>query len=263
MHGSSEQAWQAGRQAHPSVDLSCEVFRAFADERAAAWNGTPDRAADLYLACACAQGLDGAAERFAELFGERVPLYISKITTSTDRIDEVRQVVLVRCLLAIDGKAPAIASYSGRGSLDGWVRATAVREALALERQGARHVTLGGSALETGASARDAALIAHYREPVARAFAAAATSLPRDHRALLRLHYVHSITTAQLAQMFQVSRATLVRRLTDARDQLVAALQRHLATEAGVPQDDCEAVLRLVKSQIDLRLSVLLRETGM
>jgi RNA polymerase sigma-70 factor (ECF subfamily) len=263
MQGSSEQAWETGRTAHPGLDLPCETFRAFAEERSTASGGTLDRAPDLYLACACARGVKGAAERFAELYGERVPLYISKITTSTDRIDEVRQVVLVRCLLALDGKAPAIASYSARGSLDGWVRATAVREALALERQGARHVTLGGSALEAGASPGDAALIAHYREPVARAFAAAATSLPREHRALLRLHYVHAITTAQLAQMFQISRATLVRRLTDAREQLVAALQQHLAAEAGVPRDDCEAVLRLVKSQIDLRLSVLLRETGM
>jgi RNA polymerase sigma-70 factor (ECF subfamily) len=263
MHGSFEPAWQAGREAHPGLDLSLDEFARFADARAATWGGSLERAPDLYLACACAQGLRGAAERFAELFGERVPLYISKITTVPDRIDEVRQIVLVRCLLASDGKPPAIATYSGRGSLDGWVRATAVREALALERQGARHVTLGGSALEAGASQRDIALIAHYREPVARAFAAAASSLPREHRALLRLHYVHSLTTAQLAQMFQISRATLVRRLTDARDELVARLQQQLSTEAGVPADDCEAVIRLVKSQIDLRLSVLLRESGL
>ncbi len=262
MDGAVQPAWQTAAAAFPGLVVPLEAFEQFAGQRAGTWAGAPGRAADLYLACACAHGIAGAAERFLSLFGERIPLYIGKITNSPDRIDEVRQIVLVRCLLAIDGKAPAIASYSGRGSLEGWVRATAVREALALERQAGREVTLTGSTPGLDALHRDAPLIAHYRAPVARAFAAAAAELPREHRALLRLHYVHAVTTAQLAQMFQVSRATLVRRLADARDELVRRLQLHLGTETGVSAHDCEEVIRLVKSQVDLRLSVLLRETA-
>ncbi len=242
--------------------MPLETFEPFARHRAVAWTGSLDRAGDVYLACACAQKISGAAEQFLATFGDRIPLYIGKITSQRDRIDEVRQVVLVRCLLAIDGREPAISSYSGRGSLEGWVRATAVREALALERRAGRDVPLGDPCPEVDGLHRDAPMIAHYRAPVARAFAAAAANLPREHRALLRLHYVHAVTTAQLAQMFQVSRATLVRRLTDARDELVRGLQLHLGAETGVTPQDCEEVIRLVKSQVDLRLSVLLRSTA-
>lgn len=210
----------------------------------------------MYLACACTEGIAGAAERFYELFGERIPVFLGKLAQTPDQIDEVRQTVLVRCLLALGDQPPALVTYSGRGSLEGWVRATAVREALALQRDRERHVELTTSVIEHP----DAdPLIAHYREPVARAFATATAALPREHRALLRLHYVHGITTAQLAQMLQVSRATLVRRLTDARDDLFAHLQSALG---GVPPEDCAQVLRLVKSQVDLRLSSLLRETA-
>jgi RNA polymerase sigma-70 factor (ECF subfamily) len=251
-----EEAYVTGRAAHPSLDVPHERFAAFAHERAAAWGGALERAGDLYLACACTEGIGGAAERFYTLFGDRIPVFLGKLVQTPDELDEVRQSVLVRCLLAIGDQLPALATYSGRGSLEGWVLATAVREALALRRDRERHVELTSSAVEDPGSDP---LIAHYREPVTRAFAAATAALPREQRALLRLHYVHGVTTAQLAQMFQVSRATLVRRLTDARGELFAHIQSALG---GVPAEDCEHVLRLVKSHVDLRLSTLLRETA-
>jgi RNA polymerase sigma-70 factor (ECF subfamily) len=251
-----EAAYEAGRAAHPTLPVPEDRFAAFAEARAATWGGALERAADLYLACACTESVPGAAERFYELFGERIPLFLGKLAQTSDQIDEVRQSVLVRCLLAIGDAPPALATYSGRGSLEGWVRATAVREALALQRDRERHVELTTSVIESPDSDP---LIVHYREPVARAFAAATAALPREQRALLRLHYVHGVTTGQLAQMFQVSRATLVRRLAEARDDLFAHLQAALG---GVPAEDCEQVLRLVKSQVDLRLSTLLRETA-
>jgi len=258
-----EEAWRRGRAAHPSLELAREAFARFAVERMTTWGGALDRAPDLYFACACASSVAGAAELFLEQFGSRIRTYLGTLARTPDLVDEVRQIVLVRCLVSNDGAPPALASYSGRGSLEGWVRATAVREALAIERDRARHVELTASAVEAAATAdRDPALIGLYREPVARAFVVATAALPRDQRALLRLHYVHGLTTAQLAQMFQISRATLVRRLTAARDGLLDRLQGVLRADAGVPPEDCTSVLRLVKSQVDLRLSSLLRETA-
>src|SRR4029077_2480551 len=101
-------------------------------------------------------------------------------------------------LIGDEDKAPAIASYAGRGSLEGWVRATAVREGLALVRESARNVELGDSVLERPGSVDRTWLVARYREPVLAAFATATTSLPREHRALLRLHYVYGLTTNEL-----------------------------------------------------------------
>lgn len=252
-----EAAWSAGASAHPGLDVAQATFAAFAEERAASWDLA--RAPDLYLACACAAGVPGAAERFVALFGDRIESYLGSLATSRDRVDEVRQIVLVRCLVATESGPPAITSFSGRGSLEGWVRATAVREALGLEREGKRTLRFGPVEAEGGAAW---SLAEHYREPALRAFVAAIRTLAPPHRALLRLHYVHGATTAELATMFQVSRATLVRRLTDAREALLASFSDALGALAGLPPEDGVAVLRMVKSHIDLSLSSLLRDSS-
>lgn len=257
-------AWTAGCTAFIGLAVPFEAFAIFARDREASWAGAPDRAADLYLACACSAAGPGAAELFLARFGDRIPAYLGRLGSDRDLVDEVRQIVLVRCLLGENDRPPAITTYSGRGSLEGWVRATAVREALALQKDRARHVELAGHEAKTPSEQDDelAQMIGHYREPVMRAFTAAVAALPREHRTLLRLHYVYSLTTADLAKMFRISRATLVRRIADARDGLFELLQGALFGQAGVPPEECESVLRLVKSQVDLRLSSLLRETA-
>ncbi|HVK88610.1 MAG TPA: hypothetical protein VM513_31040 [Kofleriaceae bacterium] len=256
---SIETAYLAGATAHPGLELALPAFAAFASEREETWQADLSRAPDLYLACACASGVPGAAERFVVLFGDRIESYLGTLATSHDRVDEVRQIVLVRCLVATEQAPPAIAAFSGRGSLEGWVRATAVREALGLERAGKRMLPTGTpeTAVVPAWSLAD-----HYREPALRAFIAATRTLAPPHRALLRLHYVHGTTTAQLATMFQVSRATLVRRLTEARQALLEKFSHALGDLAGLGPEDGVAVLRMVKSQIDLSLSSLLRDSS-
>lgn len=255
-------AWEAGAKAYPTLSVPEVLFESFARARMDAWRGAVERAPDLYLACACAEGAAGAAEVFLDVYGERIPAYLGRIASCQDHVEEVRQRVLVRCLVGDQQRPPAISSYSGRGSLEGWVRATAVREGLALVREGARNVELGDSALERPGSVDRTWLVARYREPVLEAFTIATGSLPREQRALLRLHYVFGLTTNELARMYRISRSTLVRRLTDARDGLVARLAGELKGRTGIAVDDCTDVLRLLKGQIDLRLSSLLRETA-
>jgi len=255
-------AWAAGVKAYPTLSVPAAQFEKFARERVDAWRGSLERAPDLYLACACAEGTCGAAEVFLDLFGSRIATYLGRIASCQDQIEEVRQRVLVRCLVGDEHRPPAIASYSGRGSLEGWVRATAVREGLALAREGARNVELADSVLERSGSVDRTWLVGHYREPVLQAFTVATKSLPSEQRALLRLHYVYGLTTSELAHMYRISRSTLVRRLTDARDRLVAGLAGELEGRAGIAADDCTDVLRLLKGQSDLRLSALPRETA-
>jgi RNA polymerase sigma-70 factor, ECF subfamily len=81
-----------------------------------------------------------------------------------------------------------------------------------------------------------------------------------EHRALLRLHFAQGVTTAQLATMYSVSRATLVRRLTDAREALVVQVKTNLKSTLGVTDKDFLSVIKLVNSQLDLRLSVVLKD---
>ena len=62
--------------------------------------------------------------------------------------------------------------------------------------------------------------------------------------------------------MVLVSRATVVRRLTEARQALLEKFSHALGDLAGLGPEDGVAVLRMVKSQIDLSLSSLLRDSS-
>lgn len=254
-------AYRAGSAAFPGLSLDPARFGEFVRARAEDWEGRTERAADLFLACACAAHVPGASERFFAWIGPRLGPWLGRLGQRAEVVDEVRQILAVRCLLGENGHPPAIGTYTGRGSLEGWVRATATREALAIVKREARSVAReeDEAPLEIFATDEEiAALKRVYREPVLRAFGVAGGQLGPEHRLLLRLHYVEGVTTARLAEMHGVGRATIVRRLTEAREALVDGVRAELSRAAGVIPDDLESVLRLVRSQMDLRLSLLL-----
>jgi RNA polymerase sigma-70 factor, ECF subfamily len=259
----AERAYEMGRTAYPSVDLAQATFLTFARTRAESWNGDPDRAADMFLACACVEKIPAAIAEFLAAFGARIPLYLGKLARNADLVEEVRQIVVTRSVIGEADRPPALTGYSAKGSLEGWVRATAVREALAINRRSDRNADDSDAALEAQIPWVDHEISLFkqiYREPVSQAFATACTQLDAEDRALLRLHYVDGVTTAKLATMFAISRATLIRRLAAARESLVERVKSQLKTASGVADNDFDSVLRLVKSQIDLRLSVVLRD---
>jgi RNA polymerase sigma-70 factor (ECF subfamily) len=221
----------------------------------------------MFLACACVERIPAAIAEFLSAFGERIPMYLGKLARNADLVAEVRQILVTRCVIGEAGKLPALMAYSATGSLEGWLRATAVREALALNRESDRNAGDVEAALEAQLPMLGYNWVDHeislfkqiYREPVSRAFATACIELGAEDRALLRLHYVDGVTTAKLAAMFGISRATLIRRLATTREALVDRVKASLKVASGVADQDFESVLRLVKSQIDLRLSVVLR----
>jgi RNA polymerase sigma-70 factor, ECF subfamily len=259
---SVERAFELGRSAYPAIDLPWAAFTHFAQARSETWKGNPERACDLYLACACVAGLPAAVAEFVSKFGERIPAYLGRLARNADLVAEVRQVIVIRCLVADGEKPPALTGYSATGSLEGWLRATAVREALALNRRSERNSDGVEAALEARMpwADREISLFKQiYREPVSRAFAAACSEIATEDRVLLRLHYVEGVTTANLASMFGVSRATLIRRLAGARQSLVERVRASLKQAAGVADQDFDSILRLVQSQIDLRLSAVLK----
>lgn len=259
---SAEHAYEIGRRAYPAIDLLQDTFITFAAARTDTWKGDSERAADMFLACACVERVPAAIAEFLASFGERIPLYLGKLARSADLVEEVRQIVVTRSVIGDAGKPPALVGYSATGSLEGWVRATAVREALAINRAKDRNVNDSDAVLEAQIPWVDHEISLFkqiYREPVSKAFATACAGLDAQDRALLRLHYVDGVTTAKLATMFGISRATLIRRLADTRESLIERVKTQLKAASGVADGDFDSVLRLVKSQIDLRLSLVLK----
>jgi RNA polymerase sigma-70 factor, ECF subfamily len=258
---SIEHAFEIGRQAYPKIDLPREAFDAFARARAETWNGSSERATDLFLACACVQHLPAAVAEFLARFGDRIPVYLGRLARDPDLVAEVRQIIVTRCIVGDGGNPPALNTYSGTGSLEGWLRATAVREALALSRRASRNTGEVEAALEARTPWADHEISLFkqmYREPVSRAFAAACTQIGADDRALLRLHYVEGVTTGNLATMYGISRATVIRRLASARESLLERVKASLKETARIADQDFDSILRLVQSQIDIRLSRVL-----
>lgn len=251
--------WQAGHAIHPTVDLPRERLGEYLGTRT--WDGTPARAADLYLAAACLAGLPQATECFAATYLGRIPRYLGKLATSVDFVDEVKQRLAV-LLFVGDGDQPLLASYTGLGPLEGWLRVTAMRLGLRLRRGDARRDNWERRAAAPVLD-RDpelALLKQAYREPVLRCFVAAVSALPTEQRLLLRLHYVEGMTTAALATLHRIGRATVVRRLADARAAVLAATLERLGTTLGAATEELESVLRLVRSQLEVSLTDLLAD---
>jgi len=259
----AERAFDIGRETFPQIDLDRTTFLVFAASRAETWNGNPERAADLYLACACIERVPAGVAAFMDRFGERVPAYLGKLARNPDLVAEVRQILLTRCIVGDAGHPPALSTYSATGSLEGWLRATAVREALALNRRGQATSDNFEAELEarTPWADRELSLFKEvYQDAVARAFAVACSEIGAEDRALLRLHYVNGVTTASLAGMYGISRATLIRRLASARSLLLQHVKSSLRRASGVADQDFDSIVRLVRSQIDLHLSRVLQE---
>src|SRR3954451_1226940 len=124
---SVEAAYEAGRNAFPAIDLPREAFLRFAESRAQTWAGNPERAADLYLACACVERIPAAGAHFLATFGTRIPNYLGRLGRTRDVLNEVRQIFPPRCIVGDGAPPPALTTYSATGSLEGWLRATAVR----------------------------------------------------------------------------------------------------------------------------------------
>src|SRR5688572_21489541 len=95
----AERAYEIGRNAYPAIDLSRDVFILFADARAETWKGHPERAADMFLACACVERIPLAIAEFLATFGERIPLYLGKLARNADLVSEVRQILVTRCVI--------------------------------------------------------------------------------------------------------------------------------------------------------------------
>jgi len=264
--------WDRGRAAWPGIELDLEAFAAHL-ERCLGAAIDPALAArlhaeDVYLACACARGIPAAAMAFEELYAGTIERAVGRIAASREAANELRQDLLVRLLVPESlGEAARIAQYSGRGSLAAWVSVAAGRTALNRRRDAAHERATGTVeerlAARAVADANDPELELirdRYHTAFTAALARALTALDRDHRSLLRLHYVDGLTMDALAALFRVSRAGAHRRLATAREVLFERTCALLRVELRLDTAELTSLLRLVKTDLDLSLAGLLRD---
>jgi len=213
------------------------------------------RAGDLYLASACVRGVDGALDRF-----ERPGL----------QADDLIQLLRAKLFTmpgdggAAPGARPRIATYTGQGFLQNWIRVTATRTFIDCGRthDDPPEVPMRNELVAVLPEPKgDPELQLLKREHMTHfkaSFAEAVAALDSADRLLLKQHLVERLTIDQLGALYHLHRASAARRIAKARDALLVATRIALARRLGVPPERVASVLELVASRLEASIERLL-----
>lgn len=225
------------------------------------------RVDELALARACAAGNNSAWEIFLTRFREKLYLSALRIAREDSAARELADTLYADLYgtTSRDGqRVSKLASYSGRGSLEGWLRTVVAQEYVNRYRRTKRLVSLDEES-EEGIQFR-----APDPEPVrtgdprlAQATDEALAGLPSEDRLVLSAYYLDGRTLAEIARMLGVHESTISRKADklakSLRKQIVAALVRQ-----GMSRRQAEEALEVdVRDlQVDIRRSLAQESPG-
>ena len=240
--------------AWPTLKLDRDSLRAAID---ALPSKNAERAAELALGMACAQGDPTALMILERTYLSALPRAIGHMKLDADTVDEVVQEVRRKLLV---GDPPKIGEYAGKGSLRGLLKVTATRTAISLLRKTGR-VGPGDEPIVDASQSHDleaSFLKREYRGVFCDAFEAAIRGLDRHERNLLRLHFLGKVTLEQLAKMYGVHRATIVRRIAAVRESLEKETRGKMRDALKLDARELDSVMELIRSRLDVSVERML-----
>jgi RNA polymerase sigma-70 factor (ECF subfamily) len=254
---------QAGQAAWPALRLDDVAFVRHLAAHSA--DGLPPaaHAGDLWLACACALAVPGAAEAFERAFRPFIERAVARVDRSA--VDEATQSVLVSLLVAEPGMPRRMGEYAGRAGLKAWVTTVAANATLRLHRRlgDQPHETLSGLADQVAMAEPEIALAkARHARDLDAALRDALEGLEGRQRVILRVRHVKGWRLEQVATMYRVSRATAARMVTAAHESLLVETKRLLRERLRLTDSELESLVALLQSQLEVSLVRLLGETG-
>jgi RNA polymerase sigma-70 factor (ECF subfamily) len=228
---------------------------------------TPATLAELYLACACADGDAAAIASLEARYFPSVTGALSRMRLSSAAVDEVLQWLRGHLFLPLGNGRRGIAGFRGvRGTLAGWLGVIAVREGCRVLQRGRRHAGNGDDELMRLSGSEHDAERQYARkwsqDAFMRAFVGALAELTDREKSLLRLHYLDGVTLEQLATLYRKDRATAVRWLAAARQRLFDRTRAQLVEQLGVPFSDCDSIIRSAREQLELTFHRLFAAQG-
>jgi len=261
----------AAMRAWPTIVVARERFVSYLTERLPGDETNRDealrrmRTSDLYLACACVDRDPQALQAFETHCLPNADRALFRLGLDQDARAEVKQ--RLRRALFVDERAPArMRSFQGRGDLRGWIRVMAVHEGLAILRRLRPQTPTNDDELMDTVAAGDGPEIAYlkrkYRNEFRLAFADALRSLPDRERLLLRQRFLDRLEVIEIARLHRVNRGTAARWLEHARELVLAATRASLVDRLDVPPAEIDSILRLIGSQLEVSLRLLLRRRG-
>ena len=255
------------RAAWPGVEVAPELFAKWLEARVPAGvSSSAIRAADLYLACACAQGNEAAIVRFEASYFREIDIALRRMGAPDASIEELKQSLRQKLFVGDEARGPAIADYSGRGDLRRWLRATAVRAHLNVLRKGKKELLADDDRVFEAVSSPEADpelqhMKARYSNEFRQAFEEALDSLSDREKSLLRHHFCDELNIDQIGAIYRVHRVTAFRWLQKARETLVLRTQRLLKQRLKTSDAEFESIVRLIRSEVDLSIRRLLLES--
>src|SRR5437867_5840329 len=220
------------------------------------------RLEELALARACAAGVERAWEVFMARYREKlydIAAYIAKESSTARELADSLYADLYG-ITARDGqRVSKLASYTGRGSLEGWLRTVMAQEYVNRHSRGRKYVSLDEES-EEGAqfAAADPEPVVMVDLRLEAATDEALAALPAEDRFVLASYYLDGRTLAEIARTLGVHESTISRKVEklakSLRKQILAALGR-IGMSRRQAQEALEVDVRDLRVNIRSRLT--------
>ena len=210
------------------------------------------KAEELALTQACAAGHQRAWEIFLLRYREKLydmALSITREESSGRELADSIYADLYGTTTRDGQRISKLASYTGRGSLEGWLRTVLAQEYVNRYRRGKRLVSLEEES-EKGQQfeARPADPVPVSDTRIEQAIDEALLALPAEERFILASYFLDERTLAEIARTLRVHESTISRKL----DRITAALRKNIKAglkRRGMSHAEAEEVF----SEVDVR----------
>lgn len=214
---------------------------------------------ELVLARACAAGNEHAWETFMVRYREKlyeIGLHIAREDSAARELSDSLYAELYGTHSKDGQRVSKLGSYTGRGSLEGWLRTVMAQEHVNRYRRSKRMVSLDEETEEGQQFASpDPDPVSVVDPRLESATDEALANLPPDERFILAAYYLDDRTLAEIARMLSVHESTISRKL----DKLAKSLRKQILAglaKRGMSRRQAEEAL-----QVDVRdLGLNIRE---
>jgi RNA polymerase sigma-70 factor (ECF subfamily) len=252
------------------AEILCEIGRKYATV------ATPEsevrtlfislRVEELALSRACAAGNNSAWEIFLTRYREKLylaALGIAREDSAARDLADTLYADLYGTTAREGQRVSKLASYTGRGSLEGWLRTVLSQEYVNRYRRTKRLVSLDEES-EEGAQFRapDPEPVTSADPRLALATDEALASLSGEDRTILSAYYLDERTLAEIARMLGVHESTISRKL----DKLTRSLRKQILSglvRRGMTRRQAEEAMEIDVRDLQLNIrSKLSQETS-
>lgn len=222
---------------------------------------------DLYLAMACAAGIDEAWERFDKLYRKYLTSLFFGLCWQTSVAADLSEGMLAELFLPDGSGKSKIATYDGRSSLQTWLRTISSNRVYSemtrrnnVDRRPEAGDKLQGSSINDHPD--DAVARKRYEKVLKESVRIACAELDADEKTLLIWRFDQGVRLGRIAEILEVHQSTITRSIERIGRKMRSSLAFHLVRAGVGPAAIEECVALLVgSSSHDISFLDMLKES--